>query len=243
MTFCPSRVTKEGWGNMNQSIGRRNLLKLLGITGLGAFSGLLGNVPPVLAAAPNISADDALNRLMEGNLRFTQQQPEYPHQALKRLQEVAYAQHPYATILSCADSRVPAEIIFDAGIGDLFDVRVAGNIVTPEVLGSLEYAVVQLDTPLIVVLGHERCGAITAAVKGGTLPGSIGTLVAAIKPGIDLGEGISDESIEKAVVANVAYQINAVKRNSPLIAERVSKNKLKILGGRYDLDSGKVEII
>lgn len=229
---------------MKNSLGRRNLLKLLGITGLGAFSGLLGNVPSVLADdATSISADDALNRLMEGNHRFTQQQSEYPHQSLKRLQEVAYAQHPYATILSCADSRVPAEIIFDAGIGDLFDVRVAGNIVTPEVLGSLEYAVLQLDTPLIVVLGHERCGAITAAVKGGTLPGSIGTLVAAIQPGIDLGEGVSDESIEKAVVANVAYQINAVKRNSPLIAERILKNQLKIVGGRYDLDSGKVEII
>jgi len=229
---------------MKNSLGRRNLLKLLGITGLGAFSGLLGNVSPVLADdAISISADDALNRLMEGNHRFTQQKSEYPHQALKRLQEVAYAQHPYATILSCADSRVPAEIIFDAGIGDLFDVRVAGNIVTPEVLGSLEYAVLQLDTPLIVVLGHERCGAITAAVKGGKLPGSIGTLVAAIQPGINLGEGISDESIEKAVVANVTYQINAMKRNSPLIAERILKNQLKIVGGRYDLDSGKVEII
>jgi carbonic anhydrase len=229
---------------MKNSLGRRSLLKGLGIAGLGAFSGLLGNDSPVLAAtSTNISADDALDRLMEGNRRFAQQQSEYPHQSLKRLQEVAYAQHPYATILSCADSRVPAEIIFDAGIGDLFDIRVAGNIVTPEVLGSLEYAVLQLDTPLIVVLGHERCGAITAAVKGGTLPGSIGTLVAAIQPGIDLGEGVSDESIEKAVVANVAYQINAVKRNSPLITERALKNQLKIVGGRYDLDSGKVEII
>jgi carbonic anhydrase len=202
----------------------------------------LGNIPPAWAAT-NIGADDALSRLMEGNRRFTQQQSEYPHQGLKRLQEVARAQHPYATILSCADSRVPAELIFDAGIGDLFDIRVAGNIVTPEVLGSIEYAVLQLQTPLIVVLGHERCGAITAAVKGGKLPGSIGTLVAAIQPGIDLGAGSSDESIEKAVVANVAYQINAVKRNSPLIAEQVLKNKVRIVGGRYDLDSGKVEMI
>jgi carbonic anhydrase len=228
---------------MKNYLGRRNLLKFLGITGIGAFSGLMGNIPSVLAAATNISADDALSRLMEGNHRFAQQQSEYPHQGLKRLQEVAYAQHPYATILSCADSRVPAELIFDAGIGDLFDIRVAGNIITPEVLGSIEYAVLQLNTPLIVVLGHERCGAITAAVKGGKLPGSIGTLVAAIQPGIDLGEGTSDESIEKAVVANVSYQIKTLKRNSPLIAEQILKNKLKIVGGRYDLDSGKVELI
>jgi carbonic anhydrase len=227
---------------MENYLGRRNLLKFMGITGIGAFSGLLGNVPSVLAAT-NISADDALKQLMEGNHRFTQQQSEYPHQGLKRLQEVAYAQHPYATILSCADSRVPAEIVFDAGIGDLFDIRVAGNIVTPEVLGSIEYAVLQLNTPLIMVLGHERCGAITAAVTGGKLPGSIGTLVAAIQPGIDLTEGSSDESIEKAVVSNVSYQIDAVKRNSSLIAEQILKNKLKIVGGRYDLDSGKVIII
>jgi carbonic anhydrase len=227
---------------MKNYLGRRNLLKFLGITGIGAFSGLLGNVPSVLAAT-NISAEDALNRLMNGNHRFIQQQSEYPHQGLKRLQEVAYAQHPYATILSCADSRVPSELIFDAGIGDLFDIRVAGNIITPEVLGSIEYAVLQLNTPLIVVLGHERCGAITAAVKGGKLPGSIGTLVAAIQPGIDLGDGTSDESIEKAVVANVSYQIKILKRNSPLIAEQVLKNKLQIVGGRYDLDSGKVELI
>jgi carbonic anhydrase len=228
---------------MKNHLGRRNLLKLMGITGIGTFSGLFGNVPSVLAATTSSSADDALSRLMEGNQRFTQQQSKYPHQGLKRLQEVAYAQHPYATILSCADSRVPAELIFDAGIGDLFDIRVAGNIITPEVLGSIEYAVLQLNTPLIVVLGHERCGAITAAVKGGQLPGSIGTLVAAIQPGIDLTEGSSDESIEKAVVANVSYQIKSLKRNSPLVAEQVLKNKLKIVGGRYDLDSGKVEII
>jgi carbonic anhydrase len=227
---------------MKNHLRRRHLLKFIGITGIGTFSGLLGNTSSVLASI-NISADDALNRLMEGNHRFTQQQPEYPHQGLKRLQEVAYDQHPYATILSCADSRVPAEIVFDAGIGDLFDIRVAGNIVTPEVLGSIEYAVLQLNTPLIMVLGHERCGAITAAVKGGKLPGSIGTLVAAIQPGIDLTEGSSEESIEKAVVANVSYQINAVKRNSSLIAEKILKNKLRIVGGRYDLDSGKVEII
>ena len=228
---------------MKHHLGRRHLLKLMGITGIGAFSGLFGNASSVLASTKNMSADDALNRLLEGNHRFTQQQSEYPHQGLKRLQEVAYTQHPYATILSCADSRVPAEIIFDVGIGDLFDIRVAGNIVTPEVLGSIEYAVLQLNTPLILVLGHERCGAITAAVKGGKLPGSIGTLVAAIRPGIDLAEGTSDASIEKAVVANVAYQMKAVKRNSPLIAEQVLQNKLKIVGGRYDLDSGKVEII
>jgi carbonic anhydrase len=228
---------------MKNRLGRRNLLKLLGMTGIGTISGLFSNVPSVLAAATNISADDALDLLMKGNHRFTQQQSEYPHQGLKRLQEVAYTQHPYATILSCADSRVPAELIFDAGIGDLFDIRVAGNIVTPEVLGSIEYAVFQLNTPLIVVLGHERCGAITATVKGGKLPGSIGTLVAAIQPGIDFGAGFSDESIEKAVVANVSYQIKTLKRNSPLIVERISRKKLQIVGGRYDLDSGQVEII
>jgi carbonic anhydrase len=224
-------------------LGRRHLLRMLGVGSLGIVAGWLGRNPSALAVDSDASSDESFNRLMDGNRRFMAQKSEYPHQSLQRLQDVAYAQYPFATILSCADSRVPAEIVFDAGIGDLFDVRVAGNIITPEVLGSLEYAVLQLNTPLIMVMGHERCGAITAAVKGGVLPGSVGTLVAAINPAIAHGEGVSDEVIEKAVVANVDYQRNVLQRNSPLIAERVLKNQLKIVGARYDLDSGEVKIL
>jgi carbonic anhydrase len=153
-------------------------------------------------------------------------------------------QHPFATILSCADSRVPPEILFDEGIGDLFDVRVAGNVAIPEVIGSLEYAAVVLGSPLIMVLGHERCGAVTAAVKGGQLLGYIGTFVKAIEPALKNAKNkAGDDSVDKAVIANVRYQIEELQRNSILLNQRMLENKLKIVGGRYDLDTGEVTII
>jgi carbonic anhydrase len=187
--------------------------------------------------------DAALKRLRDGNQRFVQHQPLYPDQSLTRLQEIAHAQHPFATILSCADSRVPAEIIFDQGLGDLFDVRIAGNVVTPEALGSIEYAVVLLGTPLLVVLGHERCGAVTAAVQDEPLPGEIGTFVKHIKPAVDRIKGQAGDRVENAVVANVQYQIERLQQTSDLLARRVEAGVLRIVGGRYDLDTGTVTIV
>src|SRR5579883_242895 len=169
--------------NLNHRIiDRRKFLKLGAVSALVVppISSVLGEVKLVQAAelpTQALNPDMALKKLMAGNQRFVQHQPQYPDQSAKRLQEVAQAQHPFATILSCADSRVPAEIIFDQGIGDIFDVRIAGNITTPEALGSIEYAVALLGTPLLMVLGHERCGAVTAAVKNEALPGEIGTFV------------------------------------------------------------------
>jgi carbonic anhydrase len=225
-------------------LGRRDLLKLT----LGAAGVATGwTMEPAAAAevgdAKAGGAEEALQRLLEGNQRFTQQKSQDPHQSMQRLQETAQSQHPFATILSCADSRVAPEILFDTGIGDLFDVRVAGNIVTPEVLGSLEYAVVELNTPLIIVLGHERCGAVTAAIKGQALPGNIGTLVAAIKPALDKVKRTSKDVVETAVVANVQYQVYEMKRRSPLMANLVTKRQLRIVGARYDLDGGAVTIV
>lgn len=189
-----------------------------------------------------VDAEAALQKLIAGNQRFIQHHPRHPDQYPQRLQEVAQAQHPFATILSCADSRVPAEIIFDQGIGDIFDVRVAGNISTPETLGSIEYAVVLLGTPVLMVLGHERCGAVTAAVKNEALPGEIGSFVKAILPAVEKVQGQSGDAVDNAVVANVYYQIELLKR-SPLLTERLETGKLKIVGGRYDLDTGKVAIL
>lgn len=230
-------------------IGRRHLLKLVTLGSVGSLLGYAQSVEAV-ELAPNstpphpkyISPDAALKRLLDGNKRFMQFHPEYPNHSQARLQAVATAQRPFATLLSCADSRVPAEIIFDRGIGDLFDVRIAGNVVTPEALGSIEYAVAVLGSPLIMVLGHERCGAVTAAVKGETLPGQIGTFVKAIKPAIANLQSKSDEDVENAVVANVQYQVNKL-RQSELLNQLVLEGKLKIIGGRYDLDTGEVTII
>ena len=230
---------------------RRDFLKL-GATGLFGLtlstSDLIWRVQQALAAelptdtSESLTPDAALQKLIEGNQRFVQHQPQYPDQTATRLQEVAQAQHPFATILSCADSRVPAEIVFDQGIGDIFDIRIAGNIATPEAVGSIEYAVTLLSSPLLMVMGHERCGAVTAAVQGEELLGDISTFVKAIKPAVDKVKNQAGDTVENAVVANVQYQIERLKR-SPLLSDRLNSGKLKIVGGRYDLDTGKVTII
>jgi carbonic anhydrase len=179
---------------------------------------------------------------MAGNQRFLYHHPKHPDQSARRLQDVAQAQHPFATILGCADSRVPAELIFDQGIGDIFDVRIAGNIATPEAIGSIEYAVALLGTPLLLVLGHERCGAVTAAVENKPLPGHISTFVAAILPAVAQARTQEGNLIDNAVTANVLYQIEQLKQ-SPLLVERLEAGQLKIVGGRYDLDVGQVTLI
>lgn len=229
---------------------RRDFLKL-GATGavmLVTTSGLLWRTKQAQATelsptnSQPLDPDAALQKLMEGNQRFIQHHPQYPDQSQARLQEVAQAQHPFATVLSCADSRVPAEIIFDQGIGDIFDVRIAGNIASTEAIGSIEYAVALLDTPVLMVLGHERCGAVTAAVKNEPLPGEISSFVKAILPAVDKVKGQSGDAVDNAVIANVHYQIEQLKR-SQLLTERLQSGELKIVGGRYDLDTGEVTII
>ncbi len=234
------------------SLERRDFLKLgaMSTFGLVVTAGdLLWRVEQVRAAespakaSRPLSPDAALQKLMEGNRRFVKNLPQHPQQTKARLQEVGQAQHPFATILSCADSRVPAEIIFDRGIGDIFDVRVAGNIVTPEVLGSIEYAVVLLETPVLMVLGHERCGAVTAAVEEESLPNSqIDTFVKAIKPALEKVKDKSGDDVDNAVIANVEYQIEKLKQ-SPLLTERMQSGKLKIVGGSYDLDTGEIQLL
>jgi len=239
---------------MNQNkffIKRRSFLKS-GVTGVFGMmvtaNDLLWQIQPAIATemppsvTQSLTPDAALKKLIEGNQRFIQHQPQYPNQSAVRLQEVAQAQHPFATILSCADSRVPAEIVFDQGIGDIFDVRIAGNIATPEAIGSIEYAVTLLGTPLLMVLGHERCGAVTAAVKKEALLGDISTFVKAIKPSVEKVKSQPGDAVENAVVANVQDQIERLQR-SQLLTEQVQSGKLKIVGGRYDLDTGRVTII
>ncbi|QIR40217.1 carbonic anhydrase [Tolypothrix sp. PCC 7910] len=232
---------------MKYSLQRRDVLRL-GITGtLGMMvttSDLLWRVQQAQAAEKPqpLSPDEALQKLLEGNHRFIEHQPQYPDQSAARLQEVAQAQNPFATILTCADSRVPVEILFDQGVGDIFDIRIAGNIATPEARGSIEYAVTLLGSPLLMVLGHERCGAVTAAVQNEVLLGDISTFVKAIKPAVARVKNQPGDAVENAVVANVQYQIERLQR-SRLLTERLQSGKLKIVGGRYDLDTGKVSII
>ncbi|MEG4327994.1 carbonic anhydrase [Microcoleus sp. herbarium5] len=191
----------------------------------------------------DITPSSALKKLMEGNQRYIEQKRTFPDQARSRVVEVAKGQHPFATILACSDSRVAPEIIFDQGLGDLFDIRVAGNFLDDVVLGNIEYAALELGVPLLVILGHERCGAVKAALDGKAVPGHISTLVAAIKPAVDSTKGQTGDAWDNAVRANVKMNVNKLQSSSPILAEAVKAGKLKVVGGRYDLDSGKVEII
>jgi carbonic anhydrase len=230
-----------------QNINRRSLLKLGAASLVSASMTGLWPARSAQAAVSALDPDEVLRSLLDGNLRFVEHHENHPHQSAKRMQELAQGQHPVATILSCADSRVPAELLFDVGLGDVFNVRVAGNVVNPEVIGSLEYAVALLNTPLLIVLGHERCGAVTAAVQHQSVPGSIGAFVRDIEPAIELaGIHESDElgvAIDKTVIANVHLQLDRLLERSDLIRDRISNGSLKVVGARYDLDSGAVRVV
>jgi carbonic anhydrase len=182
-------------------------------------------------------------RLLDGNQRYVQEKLTHPDGTRARITELAQGQHPFAIILSCADSRVPPEIIFDQGLGDLFTIRVAGNVVDDHVLGSIEYAVEHLNVKYIMVLGHERCGAVDATVKGGHAPGHVASLVRAITPAVHAVKGKPGDLLDNAVRENVKMVVKQLQMSRPILEERVAKKELVIEGGRYDLDDGSVTIL
>ena len=227
----------------NGYINRRDFIKLGGA--MVALSSPLVQGSAALAQesiSQPISPTLALQELIAGNQRFVLGKRQNPHQSLLRLAEIANNQYPFASILSCADSRVPVEMIFDTGLGDLFTVRIAGNVVSSRVMGSLEYATKMLGSQLIMILGHERCGAVTAAVNNTTLEGEIGTFVEDIKPAVARVKDLKGDRIDNAVIANVQYQLEVLNK-SKLLTQLVTEGKLQLVGGRYDLDTGKVTII
>lgn len=234
--------------------GRRAVIRLgmgvsAGLVAALAAPGMVGSLPALAAEEPAaaVTADDALKMLMEGNARYVAAQAAHPGQSAERRVTVAKGQHPIAAILGCADSRVPPELLFDQGLGDLFTVRVAGNIVNDAIIGSIEYAVEHLQTPLVVVLGHERCGAIDAAIAhstmGGAVPGHIGALLTPIQPAVAQAKTQGGDVLDTAVIANVGNVTAQLKTSHPIIAEEVEHGKVKIVGARYDLDTGEVTIV
>lgn len=228
-------------------INRRNLLQYGGsFIGTSLMATVLGsnliNAPVANAQNKDITPDEALKKLVEGNARFVNQKRTSRNQGQERLTEVAQGQEPFAAILGCADSRVPGEIVFDQGLGDLFVCRVAGNIATPEEIGSLEFGTLVLGAKIIVVMGHERCGAVKAAIKGGELPGSIGSLIKSIDIGSVTPKSEVPGDVDKAAQANVNHQVETLKK-SPILSDLIAKDKLKIVGAYYDLDTGKVAIL
>ncbi len=182
----------------------------------------------------------ALERLLEGNSRFVSGRPEAPRRDEKRRIDTAQRQSPYAVVLTCSDSRVPPEIIFDEGIGDLFVVRVAGNVHGDLVTGSIEYAVEHLSVELVMVLGHSNCGAVSAAFSETVPEGHTGSFVDAIRTVIDHSAGSSGDDF---VGANVNRVVDSLKNSEQVLKRFVDEGRLEIVGASYDLTSGKVFLV
>lgn len=187
-----------------------------------------------------ITADSVLAELKAGNRRHAAYGYRHPHETLDRRRQLVSGQHPHAEVLSCSDSRVPPEIVFDQGLGDLFIVRVAGNVATDAELGSLEYGAEHLHVPLIVVLGHESCGAVTAAVQGGPPEGHIATLVNLIKPAVEKTSDLPGDPVANAVRMNVELVVRQLRSSTPILSELVAHGKVKVVGAVYSIETGSV---
>ena len=231
---------------------RRQFVQLLGIAAAGVAA------PGLVRAAQNAVAegglppnpDDVLQRLLEGNQRFVKGEPTHPGRKPEDFAPLAAGQRPVAVIVGCSDSRVPPEILFDQGIGDLFVVRIAGNVVEgggPSVKGSIEYAIAELSVPLIVVLGHSQCGAVKAAIKHldahDALPGAIQDLVTLIKPSVVRSKDIPGDPLENAIKANVRAGVQRLNSLAPIIAPLVRRHKVKVVGATYELRDGSVTVL
>ena len=193
-----------------------------------------------------VSPEDALERLEEGNERYVEgvtRRHDFKHER----EALASGQNPYAAILSCADSRIAPEYAFDSGRGDLFVCRVAGNFANDESVASLEYAVSVLATPLIMVLGHDACGAVDATIKSlkdnTTLPGHLPSLVAAIAPAVKAVSGQAGDPLANAIKQNVIDNVAKLKSSAPILSAAVEQGKLKVVGGIYRLRDGKVDMV
>jgi carbonic anhydrase len=245
-------------------------LYFLAVSLLAAYQRVDG-ADPAHPDYPMISPTEAISRLKEGNSRFISGNMQHPHdsseerayiaknsyenpdtislgmtseQAAKRRGELTKSQHPFAIILSCSDSRVPPELVFDEGLGDLFIVRVAGNVLNNEGLGSIEYGVDVLGASLIVVLGHQSCGAVDAAMKTvaakGKAPGHIQSLVTAIKPVVD---ATPKGDLDTMIKANVKHVVDALRSSTPILKAKVDSGDVQVIGGYYTLDTGAVTFL
>jgi carbonic anhydrase len=194
------------------------------------------------------TADDVLERLRAGNERFVRGEARFPTVQKEILAQLAKGQQPYATILGCSDSRVPPELVFDAGFGELFIIRVAGNVVSPEIIGTLQYAGVHLRTPLFVVLGHEGCGAVKAALaakfQGARDRSRIERLLENITPGLETirAESTPEDQMQAAVEANVRWSMHQLLE-TPEAKARMAEGVMKLVGAVYELATGRVRFL
>jgi carbonic anhydrase len=225
------------------SLSRR---RFLGTALAGTAATLIGAastgflLPERVLAQSNLTPDEALKALLDGNERYIAGSFKSFEQDKQILRDhTVDKQEPYAAVLACADSRVPVEIIFDESIGHIFVTRVAGNMVTPEIIGSLEYGAAVLGIKVILVLSHAGCGAVKAAMQGKAVPGQISSLFPHLQPAVDQG----NYDLTTAIKANASIQATLLRESSPVLAPMVKEGKLKIVGGYYDLGTGKVTLV
>ena len=216
---------------------------LIAVSLLGANQ-LARAADPAHPEQPAVAPAEAIAKLKEGNGRYASGKLQHPGQTTERRAELTKDQHPFAVIVSCSDSRVPPEIVFDQGLGDLFVVRVAGNVIDDHGLGSIEYAVDHLGARLIVVLGHQSCGAVKAAKETiaakSKAPGHIQSLVTAIQPAV---EATAKSDLGATVEANVKNVVQALRRSTPILKPKVDSGEVQIIGGYYSLDTGAVTFL
>jgi carbonic anhydrase len=228
-----------------RGLSRREFVRLSGVAGLALSTGSRAADPPA-----DRDPDAVLARLLEGNKRFTRGELAHPGRKPADFAPLAEGQAPLATIVGCADSRVAPEVLFDQGVGDLFVVRVAGNVISgagATVKGSIEYSIAELGVRLVVVLGHSQCGAVKAALKhidaNDRLPGSLNDLVETIKPAAAAVKGKPGDALENAIRVNVERGVERLKGLDPILAGPVKARKVKVVGAVYDLRDGKVTVL
>lgn len=231
---CDSHASARADGDLS----RRGFLT--GAVGTAALSGFaLSPARPALARSP-LTPDAALQELMDGNQRFMAGQLRSLNEDFAILkQKTAEGQEPFAALLSCADSRVPVELVFDQSIGHLFVVRIAGNIATPEIIASLEFGVAVLGCKVLMVLGHSNCGAVKATIAGQAVPGQISALYAPIRPAVDA----AGPNLDATTDANARIQAALLSQASPIFAGAIGEGNLKVVAARYDIASGAVSLL
>jgi carbonic anhydrase len=211
---------------------------------------MMSAAPPQESSRRSLNADQALHELLEGNDRFRSGNRLTPRGKPQDFLALTHGQSPEAVVVSCSDSRVPPEILFDVGVGDIFVVRVAGNVIGGagvSVKGSIEYGLAELNAPLILVLGHSGCGAVKSAIKHiddrDSLPGAISGLVELVKPAVTMSKGMPGDSLQNAIRKNVEIGVERLRELEPIVAPRVRDRKVKVVGGVYDLLTGAVTLV
>lgn len=224
----------------NTDLSRRGFLcSAIGGTAAVLAGATVSSTRPALAQT-TLAPEEALQAMMDGNARYVGGQLQSLNEDLSILKaNTAEKQEPFAAVLSCADSRVPVELVFDQSIGHLFVVRVAGNVTSPEITASLEYGVAVLGTRVLMVLGHGNCGAVKATIEGKSVPGQISALYAPIRPAVDA----AGSSLDAVIDANAKIQATLLSQASPIIAGAIKEGKLKVVPARYDIASGKVSLL